>query len=112
VPRIELDDQRISVTDSRGNEMSMDLAEVSTIAVSSTALDGAATVFVEIEHECGELMTLASDMEGWAVAMEALPVLFDIPADVWGPALAVEATDDLEPGIPVRLSRVIEVFRR
>jgi hypothetical protein len=112
VPRIELDDQRISVTDSRGNEMSIDLAEVASIAVSATALDGKVTVYVEIEHECGEQMTLDSAMDGWDVAIEAIPVRFDIPADVWAPALAVEPTDDLEPGIPVRLSPVLEVYRR
>jgi hypothetical protein len=112
LPRIDIDDTRITVTDSRGNEMSIDLAEVGSIAVSTTALDGKITTFVEIEHECGELMTLDSAMEGWAVAIEALPVLFAIPADVWSPALAVEPTDDLEPGIPVRLSPVLEVYRR
>ena len=111
-PRIDIDDQRITVTDSRGNEMSIDLAEVGSIAVSATALDGKVTVYVEIEHECGELMTLDSAMDGWGVAIEALPALFAIPADVWTPALAVEPTDDLEPGIPVRLSPVLEVYRR
>jgi hypothetical protein len=111
-PRIDIDDQRITVTDSRGNEMSMDLVEVGSIAVSATAMDGTVTVFVELEHECGELLTLDSTMEGWDVAIEALPLRFDIPADVWAPALAVEPTDDLEPGIPVRLSPVLEVYRR
>jgi hypothetical protein len=111
-PRIDIDDMRISVTDSRGNEMSIDLAEVGSIAISATAMDGTVTVFVEIEHECGELLTLDSTMDGWADAIATLPVRFDIPADVWTPALAVEPTDDLEPGIPVRLSPVLEVYRR